>query len=364
MLPIRNDHRACQEFLPSEASQPAHWLVGAVEVKPAHESNTRGTKQLWQIGIIWSAYMKRPTGPAQRHGIGEWYGKSFAKLSRAERRRFAEIQRLPKRDRPPVWCVAQGGRVYCTKEGGVCSLRLYEQSAEDSGARIAPGKAGRLVTTCPSRFAEQGVIYAWIGEEVLGNPNPAVVSEVGFLEREKGEAAGLVDEIAREDVGRIDNVLVLPDKDPLVWCALEIQAVYFSGSAMSHEYKAILEHEEHTVPFPAKHRRPDFRSSGPKRLMPQLQIKVPTLRRWGKKMAVVVDESFFDALGEMTAVKHVSNADIAWFVVRYDESSGEAKLKPAFVHLTTLEHAVEGLTAGRPVSLDVFESRIKEKLGR
>lgn len=218
------------------------------------------------------------------------------------------------------------------------------------------------MTTCPSRFSEEGMIYAWIGEEVLGDASPAVVNEVGFLERKKGATSELADEIARE-VGRIDNVLVLPDREPLVWCALEIQAVYFSGSAMSHEYRAILNHEEESVPFPAKHRRPDFRSSGPKRLMPQLQIKVPTLRRWGKKMAVVVDESFFGALGEMTAVTHISNADIAWFVVKYDESSGEARLQPAFVHLTTLEHAVEGLTAGRPVSLDVFESRIREKLG-
>lgn len=244
----------------------------------------------------------------------------------------------------------------------MCSIRLYQQMPDDTSAQIAPGDLGRLVTTCPSRFGEQGMIYRWIGEEVLGNPDPAVVSEVGFLEREKGEAVELADEIAREDVGRIDNVLVLPDREPLVWCALEIQAVYFSGAAMSHEYRAILAHNEDSIPFPERHRRPDFRSSGPKRLMPQLQIKVPTLRRWGKKMAVVVDESFFGALGEMTAVKHVSNADIAWFVVRYDESSGEARLKPAFVHLTTLEHAVEGLTAGRPVSLDVFESRIREKL--
>lgn len=307
---------------------------------------------------------KKTATPAQRHGIGEWYGRPFAKMTREERQRLAGIQNKPKKDRPELPCIAQGGRARCTKEGGVCSIRLYEELPESAGAKIASGEAGRLVTTCPSRFSEEGMIYAWIGEEVLGDASPAVVSEVGFLEREKGAGSELADEIAREDVGRIDNVLVLPDRDPLVWCALEIQAVYFSGSAMSHEYRAILAHEEESIPFPARHRRPDFRSSGPKRLMPQLQIKVPTLRRWGKKMAVVVDESFFGALGDMTAVKHVSNADIAWFVVKYDESSGAARLQPAFVHLTTLEDAVEGLTAGHPVSLDVFESRIKEKLGR
>ena len=80
-------------------------------------------------------------------------------------------------------------------------------------------------------------------------------------------------------------------------------------------------------------------------------------------MAVVVDDSFFSALGSMDSVENVSNADIAWFVVTYDESGGEAKLARAHRHLTTLERAVEGLTAGHPVPLDVFEERIRAKIG-
>lgn len=147
------------------------------------------------------------------------------------------------------------------------------------------------------------------------------------------------------------------------WCALEIQAVYFSGSSMSREFR-MLALSAGALPFPAANRRPDYRSSGPKRLMPQMQIKVPSLRRWGKKMAVVVDQNFFAALGRMDDVQDVSNCDVAWFVVKYDESEGEAVLKPDFVRLTTLERAVEGLTGGQPVSLETFERRILEKLGR
>ena len=79
-------------------------------------------------------------------------------------------------------------------------------------------------------------------------------------------------------------------------------------------------------------------------------------------MAVVVDRDFFDALGTMDEVRHVSNCDVAWFVVKYDETGGEAVLTPDFVRLTTLERAVEGLTGGNPVSLETFESRIREKL--
>lgn len=116
-------------------------------------------------------------------------------------------------------------------------------------------------------------------------------------------------------------------------------------------------------PFPAGRRRPDYRSSGPKRLMPQLQIKVPSLRRWGKKMAVVVDEAFWDALGPMDEVRDVSNCDIAWFVVGYEEHADRVALIQRIVHLTTLERSVEGLTGGVPVSLENFERTIRAKLG-
>ncbi len=116
------------------------------------------------------------------------------------------------------------------------------------------------------------------------------------------------------------------------------------------------------LPFPSAHRRPDYRSSGPKRLMPQLQMKVPTLRRWGKKMAVVVDSSFFNALAPMREVQDVSSCDISWFIVRYEEAEGQAILQPDSVKLTTLESAVEGLTGGEPVSQTVFEQRVHEKL--
>jgi len=51
--------------------------------------------------------------------------------------------------------------------------------------------------------------------------------------------------------------------------------------------------------------------------MPQLQIKVPTISRWGKKMAVVVDKSFWQSMSPMNPVKHLSNSDIVWFIMDY-----------------------------------------------
>jgi hypothetical protein len=65
----------------------------------------------------------------------------------------------------------------------------------------------------------------------------------------------------------------------------------------------------------------------------------------------------------MDSVIDVSNCDIAWFIVRYDEAGNKASLSRDTVRFTTLERAVEGLTAGIPVSLNVFEKSLRQKLG-
>jgi hypothetical protein len=176
------------------------------------------------------------------------------------------------------------------------------------------------------------------------------------------EAAEEDVEAGKEDVGNIDNVLLSP-KDHRNWCALEIQTVYFSGRKMGLLFEHIRDFPIDAIPFPDLPRRPDYRSSGPKRLMPQLQIKVPTLRRWGKKMAVVVDAAWFrvNVVGVET-VSHLSNCDIAWFLVNYDESTDPATITIGKPRLQTLERAVEGLTGGFPVTLPEFEAKIKEKV--
>jgi hypothetical protein len=204
-------------------------------------------------------------------------------------------------------------------------------------------------------------VFNWVGETILGDSDPLKISEVGFL-----EAASTTDSEGGDDVGRIDMVLVstqTPSGAPMEWAALEIQAVYFSGNAMRGEFKAFDDISVDWLIYPAGKRRPDYRSSGPKRLMPQLQIKVPTLRRWGKKMAVVVDRAFFDSIGEMDNVSDISNADIAWFIVRFEEVDGglRTRIVRDEVRYTTLERSVEGLTGGKPVPLTIFESRINTK---
>ncbi len=250
----------------------------------------------------------------------------------------------------------------CTKKGGVCSIRLYEQQGNTKPVSLPSGKVGSLITTCPYRFEQDGTILKWVGETLLGHPQPLVVGQVGFLEQGDGNNDKQNSKSGPKFVGRIDKVLVHPTREPMHWCALEIQAVYFSGRTMTQEFDMLRRIPNESLPFPATNHRPDFRSSSAKRLMPQLQTKVPTLSRWGKKMAVVVDRSFFDALGKMDDIKDVPSCEVAWFVVRYEESEGKGFLTRDFVRLTTLARVVEGLTGGDAVSLDVFETRIRENL--
>ena len=284
---------------------------------------------------------------ARRFGIGEWYGHSYVGLTRDERRRYAD-------GKGPYPCPFRMGGGRCTKKGGVCSFRLYE-NADGVADPVSDAEDG-LRVLCPRRFEEDMTIFQWVGETVLGTSTPDIATEIGFLRTENGNS----------HVGRIDMVLAnqATGTAALDWCALEIQAVYFSGRSMSEELRSISAYEGMQPPFPGQIRRPDYRSSGPKRLMPQLQIKVPTLRRWGKKMAVLVDRHFFASLGNMEEVDDLSSGDIAWFTVDFkeDDTGKRFKLVRDSVHVTTLERATEGLTGGYPVTLTEFEDSIRSKL--
>lgn len=240
-------------------------------------------------------------------------------------------------------------------------MRNYTLSSDGATVRVADGDSGKLRPVCPSRFHEDSLISRWVGNVLLATDSPIAVSEVGFL-----TGATLNEGEEGSDVGRIDLVLFKQESLPLEWCALEIQAVYITGRSIRADFASLHEHVGDGLPFPAVHHRLDYRSSGPKRLMPQLQIKVPTLRRWGKKMAVVVDRGFYSALGPMEVVQQVSNCDIAWFVLDIVEDPGgdRAHLEGSTVHMTTLERAVEGLTAGKPVSREEFERRVLAKYAR
>lgn len=292
----------------------------------------------------------------RRYSIGEWYGVGFETLSPAKQHEWAkrEIEVDALTGTP---CPFQTNAI-CNKKGGVCSLRLYEQVTGGPTAGIGP-----LITTCPNRFLESHLLFDWVGETILQTKAPVVLSQIGFLDRlNPNPSTEVAEEEGRDFIGRIDNVLVHPSRTPIDWCALELQAVYFSGMAMKQEFAALSEEEPPGLLFPAAHRRPDWRSSGPKRLLPQLQTKVPTIRTWGKKMAVVVDEAFFASLVGLEREKHLSNAEIAWFVVGYDSVPNGWKIVRREVIFTKLDSSVKALTGGLPLSKERFEEQLRAKL--
>ena len=303
--------------------------------------------------------MAKSTKPRvrSRYSIGEWYGVGFETLPPTVRfglaRAECEVSGLT-----GTPCPFQA-HATCNKKGGVCALRAYQQTGDGPVAGTGP-----LITTCPQRFLESDTIFRWVGENLLQTAAPIVLSEVGFLDRLRPPEAPEDDESdSRDFIGRIDNVLVHPSKEPLDWCALELQAVYFSGNSMTNEFKMLAEAERETLQYPAKHRRPDWRSSGPKRLLPQLQTKVPTIRTWGKKLAVVIDEAFFASLVGLEREKHLSNAEIVWFVVAYEPASRGWKLVPREMVFTKLDASVKSLTGGVPLSKEKFEEQLRFKLG-
>lgn len=278
---------------------------------------------------------------SQRFGIGEWYGHAFERLAIDRRKYYAAS--------PATETCPFTGSI-CKKKGGVCSFLLYDE--QEGRAIPVGGEVPRIL--CPNRFHEDDIVIQWIGETLLGTKTPQIVTEVPFLRSEK----------ENKHVGRIDMVLVHQDGDAMEWCAVEMQAVYFSGASMNEEFKRLLKDENIRPPFPAVHRRPDYRSSGPKRLMPQLQIKVPTIRRWGKKLAVIVDKPFFDALGRMDVANDISNADVLWFILSFERTNGRFRLVPDRIHATTLERATEGLTGGVAVPKHVFEKALTKNKGK
>ena len=80
-------------------------------------------------------------------------------------------------------------------------------------------------------------------------------------------------------------------------------------------------------------------------------------------MAVVIDRSFWDSLSEMREAKDLSNCEIVWFVLCFAPAKeGRFSLQRRETHFTTLDHAVEGLTGGTPMSLDRFEKQIRDRL--
>ena len=281
-----------------------------------------------------------------RYGIHEWYGEPFTEVSAERRQHLAEIALGRDLETPP--CPFQIGQPPCRKTGGVCAIHRYE--AGDNG-RMGPS-IGQPVIMCPLRFEEQQVVIRWLADIVgFSASDTQVAREVPFMMgTSTGKPAGMIDlVVARTMDGRLE------------WYGLEVQAVYFSGRGMQPEFERLARDRHNSPPFPDAVRRPDWRSSSAKRLMPQLQVKVPTLRRWAAKMAVAVDRPFFDAIGgpSPNPSRDLGDGDVIWLV---PELADGHHLVRGHWEVLTLEQSSEKLQAAETVRQTDFEHMLAEKL--
>ena len=285
-----------------------------------------------------------------RYGIAEWYGQPFLDLSPKERRHLATVA-LNENPEVPI-CPFQPNATPCRKSGGVCSLIRY---TPNKAGRIARPK-GDAAIVCPARFQQSSMLMRWFADIVGFAPEDSMLArEVPFMH---GTATG-------KPAGKIDIVLARESAGALQWYGLEIQAVYFSGKGMTSEFVAMKADRRSQPPYPDAIRRPDWRSSSAKRLMPQLQVKVPTVRRWGSKLAVAVDRPFFNSIGGAGACPShdLGDGDVIWLVPELvSDKAGGYTLRRGHWEVLTLEETNAKLLAAAPVQRSSFEEELRKRL--
>ena len=211
--------------------------------------------------------------------------------------------------------------------------------------------------TCPSRFEQDHLLVHWLAEIVGFSPDEAMIArEIPFMQSVT----------TNKPAGKIDLVVARTEGGRLEWYGLEIQAVYFSGPGMSTQFDVLANDANAIPPYPDQTRRPDWRSSSAKRLMPQLQVKVPTVRRWNSKIAVAVDRPFFESIEGPSAnpSRDINDGDIIWMVPELSWEGDEGRFRLARGHweVLTLEASTDKLLAARTIPRDNFETALHDKL--
>jgi Restriction endonuclease NotI len=203
---------------------------------------------------------------------------------------------------------------------------------------------GNVATVvCPNRFLESNRMFIDAGRLAFGGSNQITVHpELRILRIQ--EPSGRI-----KKIGKVDFLLALHDAFGKVidFSALEVQAVYFSGKSIR---PALDEFLRSGVLDKNGLRRPDFRSSAQKRLMPQLSIKVPVFRRWGKRFFVAVDESFFSNMPLFRQVDEVENSELAWLVYPFSSNRGGFLMGNPKVIFSTWDDVDEALREGKAPS--------------
>ena len=234
----------------------------------------------------------------------------------------------------------------CTKASkknplGICSL---------SDGRSA-------AALCPVRFVERDKIFKDAAHLAFGEGVAfGVFPEIRVLKIEReGD-----DENDRK-IGKVDYLLGRIESGAITdFAAVEVQAVYFSGTEIRSAFDHFLTHK--SLDEENSDRRPDFRSSAQKRLIPQLQLKIPVFRRWGKKFFVVVDQQFF---GSLPSFSHTTqaNSELTWLVYRIENSGQNYSLSNVDIIHSEWDEVRNALREGTPPEPAEIVAELQKKLG-
>lgn len=205
---------------------------------------------------------------------------------------------------------------------------------------------------CPTRFIEGGRIFTDVGRASFGaGANVLVAPEIRILRMGNGRRIGKVDYIIAK---------LGADQQVVDFAALEVQAVYFSGGGIRPAFDQFLK----TGQFSAdSRRRLDYRSSAQKRLMPQLNLKVPVFRRWGKRFFVAVDSLFFANLPTFKTVSSIENSEITWLVYSFAKTKHGFQMQPPKLFFTLWEDVLTALREGQEPTPAEIMAEITAKRG-
>ena len=185
----------------------------------------------------------------------------------------------------------------------------------------------------------------------------AVHSSAGGTFLEVTESSG-----KKKKIGKVDFLLAQVENERAIdFAALEIQSVYISGRSIRPAFDHYVAEGELPV---GSRRRPDFRFSAQKRLMPQLALKVPIFRRWGKRFFVAVDSSFFDTLPKFRT-QTVGNAEVTWLVYPFERlAPGGYRMKDPQIYHTLWEDVLDSLREGQPPEKSELLSQLTKEIPR
>ena len=209
---------------------------------------------------------------------------------------------------------------------------------------------------CPVRFLERNRIFTDAAKIAFGPKSSfAVFPEIRILEIPPKVEGKRPKKIGKVDflLGQISNGTVTD------FAAVEIQAAYFSGGSLRKVFSHYM--TERSVEGLDTRRRPDFRSCAQKRLIPQLQLKIPVFRRWGKKFFVVVDSEFFGSLPAFP-VTTPSNSELTWLTYPIANVDGKFVLSDPVVVYSEWDEVQNSLREGKPPEPHEIVRELQAKL--